>query len=94
MRDFRDIGREIQRDPYSYLLTQNEKQYARNIPFRLMFNGAALGFTALYYVTRHNSVHRLKSLSISLDLVFGLAWRMAFAGIVADQASRRLFVNQ
>ena len=94
MRDYRDLGREVQRDPYNYFLSQSDKQYARNVPFRMMFNAAALGITGLYFITRHNSIHRLKNLSISLDLVFGLAWRMVIAGLVADQASRRMFVNQ
>ena len=92
--DMRHIGREIQRDPYPYLLNQSEKQSARNVPFRVMFNGAAVGAAALYFITRHNELHRLRNLSVSLDLVFGLGWRMAFAGLAADQASRRLFVNQ
>ena len=92
--DMRHVGREIQRDPYSYLLNQSEKQSARNIPFRMMFNGAAIGAAGLYFVTRHNELHRLRTFNISLDLVFGLGWRMAFAFFAADQVSRRLFVNQ
>ena len=38
-------------------------------------------------------MHRIRSFSISLDLIFGLAWRSAIAFLVADQASRRMFVN-
>ena len=41
----------------------------------------------------HNEIHRLRTLSISLDLVFGLAWRLALTGVVSDQISRRMFVN-
>ena len=58
-----------------------------------MFNGAAMGVAAVYYLTKNNEMHRIRYLSISLDLVFGLAWRLALAGVVADQASRRMFVN-
>ena len=92
-RDFREVAREVQRDPYSYFMSQSEKQRARNIPFRVMFNAAAIGAAGIYYVTRHNEVHRLRTLSISMDLVFGLTWRCLIAAVAADQASRRLFVN-
>ena len=93
MKDPRDIGREVQRDPYDYLLSESEKQSARNVPFRLLFNAAAMGSAAVYYLTRHNEMHRIRTFSISLDLIFGLGWRLALAGLAADQASRRLFVN-
>ena len=93
MKDPKDVGREVQRDPYGYLLSEGEKQSARNVPFRLMFNLAAIGATSVYYLTRHNELHRLRNFSISLDLIFGLGWRLCFAGLAADQASRRMFVN-
>ena len=93
MRDPRDVGKEVQHDPYGYLLSEGEKQSAKNIPFRMLFNAAAMGASAVYYLTKNNEMHRIRYLSISLDLVFGLVWRMALAGVVADQASRRMFVN-
>ena len=93
MRDPRDIAKEVQRDPYDYLLSEREIQSAKNIPFRMMFNAAAMGAGAIYYLTKNAEMHRLRYLSISLDLVFGLGWRMAVAGVLADQASRRMFVN-
>ena len=93
MKDPRDLGRDVQRDPYGHLLSEREKQSARNVPFRLIFNMAAMGTMTVYYLTRHNEVHRIRNFSISLDLVFGLGWRLALAGVVADQASRRMFVN-
>ena len=93
MRDPRDQGREIQHDPYGYLLTESEKQSARNVPFRFLFNGAAIGASAVYYLTRNNELHRIRTFSISADLIFGLGWRFALAGLIADQVSRRLFVN-
>ena len=93
MFNYRDLGVEVQRDPYYYLLSQQDKQRSRNIPFRFLFNAAAIGGAAVYFITRHNEIHRLRRLSISLDLVFGLGWRMVIAALVADQVSRRLFVN-
>ena len=93
MRDPRDTAKEVQHDPYNYLLSEREKQSAKNIPFRMMFNAAAMGSAALYYLTKNAEMHRIRYLSISLDLVFGLGWRMALAGVLADQASRRMFVN-
>ena len=47
-------GAELQREPYRYLLSQQEKQYARNLPFRMAFNGLAFGSAAVYYLSRHN----------------------------------------
>ena len=65
-----NVGMEVQRDPYSHLLSQQEKQAARNIPFRLAFNGLAAGGAALYYVSRHYEVGRVKALRLTFDLVF------------------------
>eukprot|EP00347_Sterkiella_histriomuscorum_P010389 403376486 len=93
LNNYRDVGVQVQHDPYFYLLSQREKQYSRNLPFRFLFDATAVGGAALYFVTRHNELHRLRHLSLSLNLVFGLAWRMAFAALISDQVSRRLFVN-
>ena len=93
MRDPKDQGREVQHDPYGSLLSESEKQGARNVPFRFLFNAAAIGTAAVYYLTRHNELHRIRNFSISADLIFGLGWRFAIAGLVADQVSRRMFVN-
>ena len=84
MRDFKNVGLEVQRDPYYYLLSESEKQRSRNIPFRMVFDLGAIGGTALYYVTRHNELHRLRSFTLSLNLVFGLTWRVLIAALVAD----------
>ena len=86
-------GAELQHEPYKYLLSQSEKQYARNLPLRMVFDGAAVGATALYHLSRHNQLGRVRALSISFDMVFGVAWRSAFAVLIADQFSRRLFCN-
>ena len=93
MKDFREMGKEVQHDPYGYLLSEGEQQSARNVPFRLLFNAAAMGASAIYFLTKNNQMHRIKHFSISLELVFGLGWRLALSGLVADQASRRIFVN-
>lgn len=66
---------------------------ARNLPFRLAFNGAAMGLYTLFYLTKNQEMHRLKGLSISVEMVFGIAWRVCIMGVIADQMSRRLFVN-
>ena len=86
-------GAELQREPYKYLLSQSEKQYARNLPFRMAFNGLAVGATAVYHLSRHNQLGRVRALSISFDMVFGVAIRSALALVVADQFGRRLFCN-
>ena len=59
----------------------------------MLFDLGAIGGTALYYVTRNNELHRLRSFSLSLNLVWGLTWRVLIATVFADQVSRRLFVN-
>ncbi len=52
MSGFAD-GQEVQRDPYKHLLTESEKQYCRNLPFRFAANGLAAGGAAVYYLSRH-----------------------------------------
>ena len=89
-----EAGLLVQRDPYSHLLSQQEKQSARCIPFRLAMNSVAIAGTSLYYMSRHNEIGRVKTLRISGDLVMQLLWRGLIAGVVADQVSRRLFVNR
>ena len=86
-------GAELQHEPYKFLLSQQEKQYARNVPFRMAFNGLAAGTSAIYFLSRHNQLGRVRALSISFDMVFGVAWRCAFTLLVADQFSRRAFCN-
>ena len=77
-------GAELQHDPYKYLLSQSEKQYARNLPFRFAFNGLAVGGMIVYHLSRHNQFGRVRALSISFDMVFGVAWRSLIAAGVAD----------
>ena len=45
-------GMDVQRDPYSNLLSQQEKQLARNLPFRMFFNGTSAALMGLYYMSR------------------------------------------
>ena len=86
-------GAELQHEPYKFLLSQQEKQWARNIPFRMAFDGLSVGAMAVYHLSRHNQLGRVRALSISFDIVFGVAWRSALTFVVADQFSRRLFCN-
>ena len=77
-------GLGVQHDPYSHILSQNEKQSARCIPFRIAFNSLAVGAIALYYMSRHNEVGRVKALRITGDLVMQLIGRSLIAAVVAD----------
>ena len=77
-------GADLQHEPYKFLLSQQEKQYARNIPFRVLFNGMAIGGTAVYHLSRHNQFGRVRALSISFDMIFGVAWRSLIAAGIAD----------
>ena len=86
-------GADLQHEPYKYLLSQQEKQYARNLPMRFAMNGLAVGATALYYLSRNNQMGRVRAMSISFDMIFGVAIRSVVSLLVADQLGRRLFCN-
>ena len=47
-----NVGMDVQRDPYSNLLSEAEKQWARNLVPRFAFNGLVVGGTAIYYLSR------------------------------------------
>ena len=87
------LGLELQRDPYKYLLTEHEKESAKNMPMRVISGMVAAKGAAFYYLSRHQQLGRVRALSISFDMVFGCAWRMLLAFAIADQAARRFFVN-
>ena len=89
----KDMCREVQKDPYSYLLSNWEKQTAKLLPLRMFFNAAAMGAFSLYYLSRHNELNRLKRLQFSFDMIFNVTIRAVFAGVVADACTRKLFVN-
>ena len=63
------------------------------IPLRVILDSAAVGGFALYHLSRHNQFGRVRALSISFDMVFGVAWRSVVALLVSDQISKRLCVN-
>ena len=86
-------GMEVQRDPYANLLSQREKQWARNLIPRTIFTSGCVGATAVYYLSRQNQLGRVKGLKITFDMVFGVVGRCLLAGVVAEQVSRRFFVN-
>ena len=90
---YHNKGMEVQKEPYKYLLSESEQQYARNLPFRFAFNGSMAGLAAMYYLSRQNELARVRAFKISFDMVFGMAWRSLIAVVVADQVGRRMFVN-
>ena len=59
----------------------------------MAFNGLAVGGICVYHLSRHNQLGRVRALRISFDMVFGIAWRSAVTALIADQFSRRFFVN-
>ena len=91
--DSKYVCLEVQRDPYYYFQTQAEKQSNKNLVLRFAFNSVAIGTAGLYFVTRNQELHRLRNLSFSANLIFGLFWRSLIAYAVADTFSRRIFVN-
>ena len=93
MREMHSVGLEVQRNPYSYLLSQNEKQGAYNIIPRFIFDGAAVGLASVYYLSRNNELQKLMRFRFSADMIFGVFWRAALTALAADIVSRRMFVN-
>ena len=59
----------------------------------MFFNLSACLLTGVYYVVKSNEIQRLMRFRISGDLLFGLGWRFAVAGLITDQAGRKFFVN-
>ena len=84
---------EVQKDPYSHVLSNYEKQMAKQIPARMVFNAVAMGVASLYYLSRHNELNRVKRLVFSLDMIANVGARALVAGVAADVVSRKLFVN-
>lgn len=87
------IGQKVQHDPYSHLLSEQEKESARCLPFRVVTNSMAVLGISLYYMSRHHEIGRVKKLRISPDLIFQVTLRAALTFVVADQISRRMFVD-
>ena len=87
------LALEVQKDPYEYLLTEWEGQWARMLPLRLAFAGAAVGASTLYYISRHHEINRLRRLKISFDLLFNVGGRAVLAGFAGELVARKLFIN-
>ena len=85
--------RDVQRDPYSYVMTNYERQMAKQLPLRMFFNGISCGAAALYYLSRHNELNRVMKLRFSADMIVNVGARVALAFILSDIATRKLFVN-
>ena len=84
---------EVQRDPYAHVLSNYERQMAKQIPARMFFNAVAMGIASLYYLSRHNEINRVKRLVFSLDMIANVGARALVAGVCADVVSRKMFVN-
>ena len=63
------------------------------IPLRMAINGMAMGAFALYYLSRHNEINRIKRLKFSVDMIVNVTARSLLAGVVADVCTRKMFVN-
>ena len=88
-----NLGLEVQRDPYRYLLTNHEKDAAKCPHARAIFGVAMLTLTKIYYLSRNNELARMKAFRFSPDMIFGLVWRSLLVLAVTDQFGRRMFVN-
>ena len=59
----------------------------------MFVNGLAMGAFALYYLSRHNEINRIRRLKFSIDMIINVSVRALFAGVASDIATRHLFVN-
>ena len=59
----------------------------------MFFNGLAMGAFSLYYLSRSNEIARIRKLRFSVEMVLQVSWRALAAGICADFATRKAFVN-
>ena len=84
---------EVQRDPYSYLMSNAEQQKAKHLPIRMCFNLAAMGAAGFFYLSRHNEINRVKRLIFSLDMMVNVGSRALVAGVVSHYLTKNLFVN-
>ena len=89
----KNMCREVQKDPYAYLLSNQEKQVAKMIPLRMFFNAVSIGAASLWYLSRHNEINRIRRLQFSMDMIVNVTARALLAGVVSDVVTRRLFVN-
>ena len=85
--------KQAQLDPYEHLLTNWDRQMAKQIPLRMFFNAIAMGAASLFYLSRFNEINRLKRLKFSVDMIINVSTRALLAGVVADVCTRKLFVN-
>ena len=79
-----NFGMDVQRDPYANLLSEREKQWARNLIPRTIFTGLCVGATSVYYLSRQNQMGRVKGLRITFDMIFNVGVRCLFAGVIAE----------
>ena len=84
---------EVQRDPYANVLSNYERQMAKQIPARMFFNALGMGVASLYYLSRHNEINRVRRLVLSFDMMMNVGARALIAGVAADVVTRKLFVN-
>ena len=87
------LNLEVQRDPYSYLQSNWERQMSKQLPARMFINAMVVSFAGLYYLSRHNEINRVMRLKFSIDMMVNVGSRAAVAGICSEVATRKLFVN-
>ena len=83
----------VQHDPYDYLMSNWDRQMAKQLPIRMFCVGLAVGASSLYHISRTHEMNRLRRLQFSYDLMFNLAGRAVLAGLAGEVISRKLFVN-
>ena len=92
-RNVREDYHQIQRDPYKYLLSPNERAAAWALIPRIIL-GYGLGFAwAAYHLRRNNEIHKLWKLRLSGDLVFGFYFRLLGGFILGERIAARYFCD-
>merc|ERR1712228_725153 len=62
-------------------------------PLRFFFCAAAMGASALYYLSRNHEINRIKRMKFSIDMMINVGSRALLTGVVTDVVTRKLFVN-
>ena len=53
---------EVQRDPYGYLMTAWDRQWAKQFPARTVFNSIFISVWSVYYLSKHKEFNRIRRL--------------------------------
>jgi hypothetical protein len=78
-----DLARDVQKDPYEKMLSQQQLNVAHAYPQRILFSALFCGVWASYFLSKHKSITQFKQLKFSGDMIFALGWRMGVGAFMS-----------